>query len=156
MIARQCALHRSNARRAPYKGFIMFGTLMLDAEGDLIEAVEVIGAQSYTTIAVAIGSQQVSQALSLGTSTKKRDAWFNRDAGIDYEDLFYGSNRSDVVMNPIRAQAFRSALENTPGFGQYADSKDVTFTRAARKISVGLPCVVVDCDNSRVIPVVIG
>lgn len=134
----------------------MYGTLMLDESGDLIEAADMSGILEYTTVAVALGSQQVAQALSMSVSTKQRDAWFNKSAGIDYEGLFYGSTRSDTVMNPIRAQAFRQAMENTPGFGSYADAKDVTFSRADRRLSVKLPCVVIDCDNSRVIPAVIG
>lgn len=134
----------------------MYGTLMLDETGDLIEAADMSGLIEYTTVAVALGAQQVSQALSLSVSTKQRDVWFNKSAGIDYDGLFYGSTRTDRVMNPIRAQAFRQALENTPGFGSYASTKDVQFTRADRRLQVDLPCVIIDCDNSRVIPAVIG
>lgn len=134
----------------------MFGTLMLDENGDVIEAVETVSGDEYTTIAVALGAQQVAQALSLNVSTKQNDVWFNRSAGIDYNGLFYSATRSDTVMNPIRAQAFRQALERTPGFGSYAEGKDVQFSRAERRLTVGLPCVVIDCDNSRVTPAVIG
>jgi hypothetical protein len=134
----------------------MYGTLMLDEQGDLIEAVEVVDGDEYTTIAVALGAQQVGQALSLNVSTKQKDVWFNRSAGVDYNGLFYGATRSDDTMNPIRAQAFRQVIENTPGFGSYADTKDVRFTRAERRLAVDLPCVVIDCDNSRVVPAVIG
>jgi hypothetical protein len=134
----------------------MFGSLMLDETGDLIEAVETIATVDYTTIAVAVGSQQVSQSMSLRVSTKTKDVWFNEAAGIDFDDLFYNSNQSDTIMNPIRAQAFRETLEATPGFGDYAENKDVVFTRTGRKLEINLPCTIIDCDSSRFVPAVIG
>lgn len=134
----------------------MFGTLMLDADGDLIEAVETVGAVEYATIGVALGSIEVAQNISLRVSTKTRDCWFNLAAGVDYGTLFYDTNRSDATMNPIRAQAFRETLEATPGFGSYAGSNEVVFSRTGRKVEVSLPCVVIACDDSRVIPAVIG
>lgn len=129
---------------------------MLDASGDLITAEETIGVDTYQTIGVSVGAPQVSQAMSLNVSTKVRDIWFNRSAGVDFNGLFYDSTRADAVMNPIRAQAFRDALTNTPGFGSFADGRDVNFTRTSRKIEVKLPCVVIACDASRVTPSVIG
>ena len=134
----------------------MFGTLMLDESGDLIDAVEVVGTETFSTIGIALGSIETSQNISLRISTKRRDCWFNRATGIDYAALFYNTNRGDEIMNPMRAQAFREMLEATPGFASYADINEVTFKRTDRKLEVQLPCVVISCDSSRVIPAVIG
>lgn len=129
---------------------------MLDTSGDLITATETVGAQVYQTIGVALGTIEVSQNMSIRVSTKKKDVWFNRDAGVDFVNLFYNANRSDVTMNPVRAQAYRELIENTPGFGAYLGLNEVTFDRTGRKLAITLPCVVLSCDDSRVIPAVIG
>lgn len=135
----------------------MFGSLMLDTSGDLIEAEELDGSGNvYTTIGIALGSIQVSQAMSMRVSTRAGTVWFNLAAGIDYDGLFYNTRRSDVDMNPIRSNIFRQTLSETPGFGAFANSRDVTFTRTGRRLEVELPCVTIDCDSSRVTPSVIG
>jgi hypothetical protein len=129
---------------------------MLDDTGDLIEATESVGAAVYNTIGIALGSIEAAQNMSLRTSTKINDCWFNRAAGIDYNTLFYDTNLSDAVMNPLRAQAFRETLEGTPGFGRYAAGNEVFFSRAGRKLGVELPCVIIACDSSQITPAVIG
>lgn len=134
----------------------MYGTLLLDEQGDLLEAVEDYEGSEYTTIGVAVGSQQVAQALSLRASTRKKSVWFNLTAGIDYSGLFYDTNIADSTMNPIRAQVFREALEGTPGFESFPEGREVVFTRTNRTLAVALPCVQIDCDSSRVIPRTLG
>ena len=134
----------------------MFGTLMLDDTGDLISAIEHLEGETYQTIGVALGSIQVAQACSLRVSTTTNSVWFNRAHGIDMDGLFYNTNKTDADLNPIRAQAFRTVMENTRGFGDYAGGNNVDFIRTGRKLAVQLPCFAVDCDTAIVTPVVIG
>lgn len=135
----------------------MFGTLLLDEDGDLIAAYEVgDDTLEYETIGIALGSQQVAQAASMRVSTRQSSVWFNVTAGIDYETLFYNTSRTDTVMNPIRSQMFMAELLATPGVSGVAGETAVTFTRTVRTLAIDLPCVNIDCDNSRVVPIVMG
>lgn len=129
---------------------------MLDVDGDLIQAVETLDGEDYETIGIALGSIQVAQAASLRVSTRMDTVWFNRAVGIDFDGLYYNSRQSDDAMNPVRASAFRDAIRGTPGFGSFPDNDNVVFTRTARGLEAKLPCFVVDCDSSRVIPAIIG
>lgn len=134
----------------------MFGSLLLDDSGDLLQAFERDNTDvEYDTIAVALGAYQVAQSVSMRASTKKRSVWFNRAAGVDYNALFYDTSKADATMNPIRSIAFREQLLSTPGISRFADDADIRFTRTGRQLAIELPCVVIDCDNSRITPTVL-
>lgn len=134
----------------------MFWSLMLDTDGDLIDGFETADGEEYNSIAVSAGATQIAQALSLRASTHADSVWFNRAAGVDYNGLFFSTNRSDETMNPIRAQVFRDILLNTPGMDGFADSDAVSFTRTSRKLEVKLPCAKITCSTELVQPTVIG
>lgn len=122
-----------------------FGTLMLDASGDLITAEWPDGEQ---TVGVVSGTEQVAQAAMLAVSLHRGSVWWNISAGVDYDGLFYHANRSDAAMASVRSAAFRQSLLDVPGITGFAGANDVTFSRRGRSISVTVPCVNIACEEN--------
>ena len=122
----------------------MTGTLMLDADGDLLLGDYESGTE---TIIVAVGADTVAQNMGVAVSLKKTTVWFNLEAGIDYDSLFYNSGKSDFEMEPIRSTAIREAIKSVPGFLMFRGSEKIKFTREGRTLIPDITCVEIDCDN---------
>lgn len=124
-----------------------FGSLLLDDSGDLALACYDDGTE---TIAGARGAQQVAQSASIAVSVATGAVWFNLTRNIDYESLFYAPVLREEDLQALRSNAFRSAILAVPGIEGFEDSDEIVFSDSGeRRINVTIPCVVIDCQNSR-------
>lgn len=124
-----------------------FGSLLLDDQADLMGATYDDGSE---TIAAALGAQQVAQAAAIAVSVPQGAVWFNLSGNIDFDGLFYAPTLREEELGALRANAYRSAILSVPGIEGFADSDVIEFdTSGNRRLGVNIPCVLIDCENSR-------
>lgn len=125
----------------------MIGTLLLDETGDLLCGEHDGGAQ---TIVAGLGAEVVSQAASQAISLHKGAVWWSLQAGIDYDGLFYNAPFPHEDMELMRASELRDAVLAVPGVAGFYEDGPVTFEYEGRNVKTKMPCIEIDCDNSRV------
>ena len=123
----------------------MVATLLLDENADLLKACHPDGAE---TIAVGFGAEQVAQAASEAISLKQGNVWFNLDAGIDYDGLFFNARRSDSDLEAIRINVFTDALLSIPGIDGFENGQSIALSRRGDVLIPSIPCLLIDCENS--------
>lgn len=123
----------------------VYSTLVLDQDNDFLLACD----DGYDTVAVIQGAEAVAQSAAIAVSTKRGSVWYNLYAGFAYEGVFVNSGRNDGEMAGIRATALRQALFAIPGIVGFDEGSSITFTRKGRSLVPSIPCLLINCENSR-------
>lgn len=131
--------------------------LLLDDTGDLMLAEHEDG---EVDLVLWAGAETVLQAVATRLRVALGSIWYNRQAGIDHEFLFFSRTLTNFVeeLQPIARAAFRRAILETDGVvgfekqrirGEFIEP-DISFevntkTRVVKPI---IPCLEIDCANT--------
>lgn len=118
----------------------------LDQDNDVMLGTQPDGAE---TIVPSLGAETVAQAAAFAVSTHRGSLWYNQQIGLEYDGVFINTGRNDDELAHVRATALREVILSIPGVEGFADDSEITFTRQGRTLMPSIPCIIIDCDNSR-------
>ncbi len=125
----------------------MIGTLLLDETGDLLCGQHEDGSE---TIVAGLGAEVVSQSASQAIGLHKGKVWWNLEAGIDYDELWHNAKFPHEQMELVRASEIREAILSVPGVDGFYEDQQISFEYDGRLVKTKVPCIKIDCENSRV------